>query len=635
MASNPDDLRIDPAAWGGSASAVGDARGEAAERLAWSPAERAPDPVPNPDPPPSPVPVPPPIPEPPVPGPPTPQPPPGAGPAAPKAPPRGAKYRLRIAPEAKEQPEELITPEKVRSWSASLVFHIALLILLAVAVFAQPAKETKSIAVGLPAGDPAGSEFGHDLKGALGIDEPLAMPYAPLDTPADPTPTLTAAPTESLQPELAPRARVDLAEGSERGGGVMLEGTGQAGSGDGFGVAKFGLGGSELVNNVAVKVGNPQFTLIWDTEVDLDLHVLEPGGSHIYWESRRGRRGGELDVDDTDGFGPENIFWGGGLNKGNGPPGEYRWYVHFYGPANRPTRWKVRLKHNGSYKVFQGRLNAVGQKSKEYTFHIDATAGADSGEPAPATDEPPRGARAGEMADFERPADGRPRRRIGVGEAPFNAPPSMFGRDPASGAANVEIEPDDAPPAERPRNGGNRTAAAGNPTAPPAPANRGPSRDADGWVLVQPDDAGFRAAMPDVPFEEIRTLENRPGQPTLRSWTLDRGDGGFLIAFIELPESATAEGARRLEVEARALMAETRGSNLATTPLDLGGPPALSVAFDVPDRIVAGGGGVKARLALVGRRLYRASAMGTRDFLARPETTRFLESFRPDAAPAR
>src|SRR5262245_22712977 len=32
--------------------------------------------------------------------------------------------------------------------------------------------------------------------------------------------------------------------------------------------------GVEQVNGVGVKVGDPQFTLTWDTRADLDLHVL-------------------------------------------------------------------------------------------------------------------------------------------------------------------------------------------------------------------------------------------------------------------------------------------------------------------------------------------------------------------------
>ena len=57
-------------------------------------------------------------------------------------------------------------------------------------------------------------------------------------------------------------------------------------------------------------MGDPQFTLIWETKsVDIDLHVMEPKGDHLYFGHRNGKQGGELDVDNTWGYGPENIYW--------------------------------------------------------------------------------------------------------------------------------------------------------------------------------------------------------------------------------------------------------------------------------------------------------------------------------------
>ncbi len=79
-----------------------------------------------------------------------------------------------------------------------------------------------------------------------------------------------------------------------------------------------------MIRGVSVKVGDPQFTLIWNTDgVNLDLHVLEPGGKEIYWEDPKGVKGGELDVNNTKGFGPENVYWlvesdGPGIGEGQG-----------------------------------------------------------------------------------------------------------------------------------------------------------------------------------------------------------------------------------------------------------------------------------------------------------------------------
>jgi len=48
-------------------------------------------------------------------------------------------------------------------------------------------------------------------------------------------------------------------------------------------------------------------TLTWGSQPDVDLHVKEPNGKHVYYRKKRGRSG-YLDVDDTNGRGPEHYF---------------------------------------------------------------------------------------------------------------------------------------------------------------------------------------------------------------------------------------------------------------------------------------------------------------------------------------
>ncbi len=71
--------------------------------------------------------------------------------------------------------------------------------------------------------------------------------------------------------------------------------------------------------------------LTWDTDnTDLDLQVTDPSGEECDEGNRKTAAGGSLEVDDTDGYGPE-IF-----ALPHAPAGEYRVAVAAYDLANVP-----------------------------------------------------------------------------------------------------------------------------------------------------------------------------------------------------------------------------------------------------------------------------------------------------------
>lgn len=84
-------------------------------------------------------------------------------------------------------------------------------------------------------------------------------------------------------------------------------------------------------------------TLVWDTNnTDVDLYVIDPKLRAVWYGNLSVPRGGKLDVDRTQGFGPENYSLG--LAGGKVMAGEYRVRVHYY--ADRGigrTEWTVRL----------------------------------------------------------------------------------------------------------------------------------------------------------------------------------------------------------------------------------------------------------------------------------------------------
>jgi hypothetical protein len=269
------------------------------------------------------------------------------------------------------------TPEAKKSWAGSVTLHALLLVVLGFWYLAPRVAGTAAFDSRL-AGSPNGVPEGEMLTG--GLNTPLPMPAAPLVEAelAIESPSIAQLELPAIEPVLS----IGKSKTPSGGGGAPNDNPG-AGDGDGFGLARFGEGG-EVIRGVSVKVGDPQFTLIWNTDgVDLDLHVIEPGGKEIFWEEPKGRQGGELDVDNTKGFGPENIYWlvesqgpGSEKVKGPGPPGTYQWFVVYwggFGGVAKPTHWQVRVKHNGKVTVYHGKFHALNERSKIYKLSVDST----------------------------------------------------------------------------------------------------------------------------------------------------------------------------------------------------------------------------------------------------------------------
>ncbi len=107
-------------------------------------------------------------------------------------------------------------------------------------------------------------------------------------------------------------------------------------------------------------VGDVTVTLRWSTKDDLDLHLLEPNGDSInfqtYVKPRRSQYGGTLDVDKNAGTSQvenpiENICY---INTP--PPGVFTVQVHFYSRKSieREIPYQVLVQVGEETKVYQG-----------------------------------------------------------------------------------------------------------------------------------------------------------------------------------------------------------------------------------------------------------------------------------------
>lgn len=112
----------------------------------------------------------------------------------------------------------------------------------------------------------------------------------------------------------------------------------------------------------SASVASLTFTLTWGQDVsDVDLHVLEPGteGRHIYYSNKGSSYDGHpyLDIDDTDGYGPEHYYATEDMTLPNSASlyGTYKFRVHYYDDKEdsqydpiiptKPISWTVHVRY--------------------------------------------------------------------------------------------------------------------------------------------------------------------------------------------------------------------------------------------------------------------------------------------------
>jgi hypothetical protein len=121
--------------------------------------------------------------------------------------------------------------------------------------------------------------------------------------------------------------------------------------------------------DVQLGTGDVQVTLLWRSGDDLDLHVIDPQGSELYYSVPTSESGGQLDHDDTGGCGTEgthaeNVFW----PEGGAPSGTYQAFVQNYSGCGAPAAFELRVTVAGAVvQTIRGSL-AGGEQSEVVTF---------------------------------------------------------------------------------------------------------------------------------------------------------------------------------------------------------------------------------------------------------------------------
>ncbi|HJZ78394.1 MAG TPA: hypothetical protein VKE51_41990 [Vicinamibacterales bacterium] len=112
--------------------------------------------------------------------------------------------------------------------------------------------------------------------------------------------------------------------------------------------------------SVSGQSGGVQVGLTWDTASDVDLHVVDPQGSEVYWANATVMSGGALDVDSNaacaiDNKNNENVRWSGAA-----PNGTYTVRVDYWSACNvtGTTTYAVVVNNGGSISRFTGTFSA-------------------------------------------------------------------------------------------------------------------------------------------------------------------------------------------------------------------------------------------------------------------------------------
>lgn len=135
-----------------------------------------------------------------------------------------------------------------------------------------------------------------------------------------------------------------------------------------------GYGSDSLTTFVQIPKRDVKIVLFWDTDnTDVDLYVTNPLNERCFYRNPSTSIGDNLDVDDTDGYGPETYT----LN--NAIPGTYQVQIHYYAdngvPLTEADLWIVIYEGTDREEQYhyQGLLRSEGDILNIASFTITET----------------------------------------------------------------------------------------------------------------------------------------------------------------------------------------------------------------------------------------------------------------------
>jgi hypothetical protein len=148
---------------------------------------------------------------------------------------------------------------------------------------------------------------------------------------------------------------------------------------------RVGMVTAKSYDAIVVGTGDIQVTLAWDSDADVDLHVVDPGGSEIYWGEPQSPSGGRLDLDSNaacmlDDVRNENITW----PVGSAPQGSYTVRVDYWSSCDASeTNYTVLIHNEGQSDLHHGTFRGEGDGGGRGSGVEIATFTRSTGAPAP------------------------------------------------------------------------------------------------------------------------------------------------------------------------------------------------------------------------------------------------------------
>lgn len=234
-------------------------------------------------------------------------------------------------------------------------FNLHILLFIAAALFLLPKDSQKIVNL---LGDYSVDPVSFDV-----IEVSVELPPQEVEWEVDPNEYAEEFNTEDDQALLAEIAESDFGDAAYES---LSDGEIELGNGDGeqpgSEMEQEAIAIQEQVVKAGGMSGEVQFSLVWESKTDLDLHVITPIGERIFYKSRVGASRGELDVDRNANSRKltnepvENVRW----LEGDPISGRYTVWVHlFRGRNENSTDFKLMSKTGSDVDIQEGQVSQV------------------------------------------------------------------------------------------------------------------------------------------------------------------------------------------------------------------------------------------------------------------------------------